>query len=72
MKLLKTIRNTLAGIAVAAAFFTLGSVGAVEHNTIPFRQFCLQAVIGMALFGIGVIGGKCIENEIEWRKRRDT
>ena len=72
MKILQAARNTLAGIAVAAAFFVLGSVGAAEHNTIPFGQFCLQATIGMVLFGAGVLGSKSIENEIEWRKRRDT
>ncbi len=70
MKILQAARNTLAGIAVAAAFFVLGSVGAVEHDSIPFKQFCIQAVVGMAIFGASTLGAATVQNEINWRGRK--
>lgn len=69
MKLLQAARNTLAGIAVTAAFFVLGSVGAAERDSIPFKQFCIQAVVGMAIFGASTLGTIAAQNEIDWRRR---
>lgn len=70
MKLLKTIRNTLAALAVAAGIFLLIVIGAIEHDQITYKRFCAYAGGGIAGLAIGVVGAVMTGNEIEWRGRK--
>lgn len=70
MKLLRTIRNTLAGLAIAAGIFLLGVIGAVEQDQITYRRFCACAAAGIAGLAIGVVGSNLLSNEINWRSKR--
>lgn len=70
MKLLKTIRNTLAGLAVAAGIFLLGVIGAIEHDQITYKRFCAYAAAGIASLAIGTVGANLLNNEIDWRGRK--
>lgn len=70
MKILKTIRNTLAALAVAAGIFLLGVVGAIEHDQITYKRFCVYAAAGIAALALGVVGAVMTENEIDWRGRK--
>ncbi len=70
MNALKVIRNTLAGLAIAAGIFLLGVIGAVEQDQITYQRFCAYAAAGIAGLAIGVVGANLIDNEINWRRRQ--
>lgn len=70
MKLLKTIRNTLAALAIAAGIFLLGVIGAVEQDQITYRRFCAYAAAGIAGLALSTLGAMLAGNEIEWRSRK--
>lgn len=70
VKLLKTIRNTLAALAVAAGIFLLIVIGAIEHDQITYKRFCAYAAGGIAGLALSTIGANLVGNELEWRGRK--
>lgn len=70
MKLLKTIRNTLAALAVAAGIFLLIVIGAIEHDQITYKRFCVYAAGGIAALALSTVGAMLAGNELEWRGRK--
>ena len=71
MKLLKTIRNTLAGLAISSGIFILGVCGAGDQDLISFGQLCLYGILGMVGLVGSVLGTILISNEIDWRSRNE-
>lgn len=48
----KSVRRIFGALAFLSFFFLLGSVGAVEHDTVALGQGCIQMAAGLAAFGL--------------------
>lgn len=72
MKLIKLMKiaSALCGIiAVLGFFYMLGSIGALDNNSIGLAQGFRQCFVGIGALVVGTIGAGLLSNEAEYRER---
>lgn len=69
---LKIIRNILGVLCFFGFLFLVGTFGALDNDSIPFKRGMIQAVISAAVFIGSGMGAMKLDNEIEWRERQNN
>ena len=70
VKLMKIASIVCGVIAVLGFIYVLGSVGALDNDSISIAQGFKQCLIGVVALVGGSLGAGLLSNEVEWRERR--
>lgn len=64
------IASVLCGIiAVLGFIYMLGSIGALDNNSIGMAQGFKQCLLGVVALAGGALGAGLLSNEVEYRER---
>lgn len=70
IKLMKIASIVCGIIAVLGFIYVLGSVGALDNDSIGLAQGFKQCLIGVVALVGGALGAGLLSNEVEWRTRQ--